>query len=139
MRKALIAGVAYFAAVFTLGFLLGTVRVLVAAPRLGELGAVLLELPVMLTASWLICGVLMGRFEIGARGTRAVMSAVALVLLVIAEPVGAMLLFGRTPGDLFESYRTPVAILGLVSQIAFVLFPLFRPRSAPMQPRSPRP
>lgn len=139
MRKALIAGGLYFAAVFALGFLLGTLRVLVVAPRLGEMGAVLLELPIMLAASWLVCGALMARFEVGARGTRAVMSAVALILLLIAEPVGAMLLFGRTPGELLESYRTGVAVLGLVSQIAFVLFPLFRPRSAPTKPRSQRP
>lgn len=140
MRKALIAGVVYFAAVFSLGFLLGTVRVLVAAPRLGELGAVLLELPVMLTASWLICGVLMARFGVDARpSARGLMSVTALVLLLIAEPVGAMLLFGRTPGELLESYRTPVAIMGLASQIAFVLFPLFRPRSAPAKQRSQRP
>ena len=140
MRKALIAGVAYFAVVFTLGFLLGTVRVLVAAPRLGELGAVLLELPVMLTASWLICGVLMVRLGVDGRpGSRTVMSVTVLILLLIAEPVGAMLLFGRTPGQILESWRTPVAILGLASQIAFVLFPLFRRRSAPHQPRSPRP
>ena len=139
MRKALIAGGLYFAAVFALGFLLGTLRILVAAPRLGETGAVLLELPVMLAASWLACGALMARFDVGARGTRAAMSVVALILLLIAEPLGALLLFGRTPGELLESYRSGVAILGLVSQIAFVLFPLFRPQSAPATPRSQRP
>lgn len=129
MRKALIAGAAYFAAVFSLGFLLGVLRVLIIAPQLGEGPAVLLELPVMLTASWVACGIVMRRFGIGARkGSRAMMSAVALVLLLIVEPIGAMILFGRTPGDLLGSYRTFPALLGLASQVAFVSFPLFRRR-----------
>lgn len=129
MRKPLIAGVAYFAVVFSLGFLMGVLRVLVMAPRLGESGALMLELPVMLTASWLACGWLMARFGVGPRlGERAAMSGMALVLLLIAEPAGAMILFGRTPGELLDSYRTVPALLGLVSQVAFVLFPLFRRR-----------
>jgi hypothetical protein len=129
MRKALIAGAAYFAAVFSLGFLMGVLRVLVVAPRLGEGGALLLELPVMLAASWLLCGALMTRFGVSARpGDRVVMSGTALVLLMIAEPAGAMILFGRTPGEVIASYRTVPALLGLASQVAFVLFPLFRRR-----------
>lgn len=127
MRKALIAGAAYFAAVFSLGFLMGVLRVLVVAPRLGESGALMLELPVMLAASWLLCGVLVTRFAVGDRpGDRAVMSATALILLLIAEPAGAMILFGRTPAELISAYRSVPALLGLASQVAFVLFPLFR-------------
>lgn len=130
MRKALIAGAIYFLAVFSLGFLMGVLRVLVVAPRLGESGALLLELPVMLAASWRVCGALMTRFGIGERPRdRAVMSGTALVLLLIAEPAGAMILFGRAPGELLDSYRTAPALLGLASQVAFVLFPLFRRRS----------
>jgi hypothetical protein len=41
--------------VFFVGFILGTVRVLLIAPRLGETAAVLLETPVMLVASWFVC------------------------------------------------------------------------------------
>lgn len=140
MRKALIVGVVYFAAVFALGFLMGVLRVLAAAPRLGELGALALELPVMLAASWLVCGWLMRRFNIGGRpGERWTMSAVALVLLLVAEPLGAMILFGRTPADLLASYRTTPALLGLASQVAFALFPLFRRRRVSTLPKRPRP
>jgi len=129
MRKAVFAGAAYFVAVFSLGFLLGVLRVLVVAPRLGVGGAVLLELPVMLTASWMICGAVITRLGVGPLPRdRIAMSVTALVLLLIAEPVGAMILFGRTPGELIDSYRTGPALLGLASQVAFVLFPLFRRR-----------
>ena len=140
MRKALIAGAVYFAVVFALGFLMGVLRVLVMAPRLGEVGGLMLELPVMLTASWLACGWLMSRFGVGPRpGGRATMSGVALVLLLIAEPAGAMILFGRSPGDLLGTYRTPAALLGLASQVAFVLFPLFRRRPDSATPKRPPP
>lgn len=127
MRKALIAGVVYFGAVFSLGFLMGVLRVLVMAPRVGETGAVLLELPVMLAASWLACGRLVRVFGIGA-GTadRAVMGASALFLLLVAETAAALVLFGRTPDEWLGSWRTTPALLGLASQVAFGLFPLFR-------------
>lgn len=140
MRKALIAGGLYFGAVFTLGFLMGVLRVLVASPRLGEVGALVLELPVMLAASWLICDWLMRRFSIDRRPSGSwTMSAVAFVLLLVAEPLGAMLLFGRTPADLFAGYWTAPALLGLASQVAFVLFPLFLRRRPSTLPERPRP
>jgi hypothetical protein len=39
------AGLVYVSAVFPAGFALGVLRVLLVAPRMGEVGAVLLELP----------------------------------------------------------------------------------------------
>ncbi len=50
MRHASRLGLAYFAVIFGLGFLLGTVRTLLLEPRIGALPAVALELPVMLGA-----------------------------------------------------------------------------------------
>src|SRR5690606_39056760 len=50
-RPILHAALAYWAAIFALGFVLGTVRTLWLAPAVGELAAVALELPVMLGAS----------------------------------------------------------------------------------------
>jgi hypothetical protein len=49
------AAIGYFAVVFGMGFLLGTLRVLHIAPRLGEEFAVLIELPLMLAISWVAC------------------------------------------------------------------------------------
>ena len=42
MRRAVPAGAVYFLLVFLAGFVLGTFRVLVVLPRIGELAAVLL-------------------------------------------------------------------------------------------------
>ena len=49
------AGALYANIVFLIGFILGTIRVLLLAPRLGETTAVIAEVPVMLAASWFVC------------------------------------------------------------------------------------
>ena len=49
------AGALYAIIVFVIGFILGTIRVLLVAPRLGETIAVIIEAPVILTASWFVC------------------------------------------------------------------------------------
>src|SRR5262245_49583676 len=49
------AGGLYAIIVFLIGFILGTIRVLLVAPRLGETTAVIIEAPIMLAASWFVC------------------------------------------------------------------------------------
>lgn len=58
-------GIAYFALVFVLGFLLGTVRTLFVrdAPAAGRLLGVLIELPIMLSASWFLCRYVIRRLK----------------------------------------------------------------------------
>ena len=62
------AGVAYAVTVFAIGFLLGTARVLLLAPRVGSTVAVLVETPVILAASWYVAGL---RSPAGAIGFAA--------------------------------------------------------------------
>jgi hypothetical protein len=56
-RTLILAGLAYFALAFALGFLLGTLRTLFVhdAPGTVRLLGVLIELPIMLSASWCLC------------------------------------------------------------------------------------
>jgi hypothetical protein len=49
------AGALYAIIIFVVGFILGTIRVLLLAPRLGETTAVIIEAPIMLAASWFVC------------------------------------------------------------------------------------
>ena len=125
MRAAVVAGVAYFAIVFSIGFALGTARTLLIAPRLGEVGAVLLETPAMLAASWICARWSVRRFRAPpAVGTRAVMGAVAFGLLMAAELGVSVLAFGRSPSEHFALYRTPAGAIGLGAQLVFGLIPL---------------
>jgi ABC-type transport system involved in cytochrome bd biosynthesis fused ATPase/permease subunit len=127
MLRSVKAAIGYVAIVFGVGFLLGTLRVLVVAPQLGELLAVLIELPLMLATSWLVCGWIIHRFSLpGALSPRLVMGGVAFALLMMAEIGVSVFAFGRTVAQHFEAYLTAASLLGLLSQIAFALFPVLQ-------------
>lgn len=122
-----LAALAYFAIAFAAGFALGTVRVLAVAPLFGELGAVALELPVMLAVSWLAAGWCVRRFTVPARaGPRLVMGGLAFALLMLAELGVSVFAFGRSPAEHLAKYRQASALVGLAAQVAFALFPWVR-------------
>lgn len=121
----LTAGAAYFAIVFAAGFALGAARVVVIAPALGELGAVLVELPLMLVVSWLACRWLARRFVVPAYAEpRAVMGGLAFALLMLAESAVSVFALGRTPTEHWNAYRSAPALAGFAGQLAFAAFPL---------------
>jgi hypothetical protein len=115
--------------VFACGFVLGAVRVVWIAPRLGELPAVLIESPVMLLASWLACGATMRAFGVRGRGASLVMGATAFALLMLAELALARFAFGRSPAEFLRSLGAPAGAVGLAGQIVFALLPLLRSRA----------
>lgn len=130
-KTTILAGIAYFALVFALGFLLGTVRTFFVqdAPSSGRLVGVLIELPIMLSASWFLCRYAIRRFAVVSTVlARAVMGGLAFALLMLAELLVGALLFGRTPGQHFALYRDASYALGLVAQIGFSLMPLLQMR-----------
>ncbi len=128
--KALRAGAAYFAAIFAAGFVLGTIRVLFLVPRLGELAAVALEIPLMLALAWWICGRIIAWLAVPSRTVdRAGMGAAALMLLWGGETLLA-LSFGTSLRDIPEGLATAPGALGLVGQLGFAAFPLVRHRGA---------
>ena len=86
MRRAAWAGCLYFVIGFLAGFMLGVLRVLVLAPRLGTTGAVLIELPVILLIAWVACRSLTTRLRVPPEpGARLIMGALAFALLLVAE------------------------------------------------------
>jgi hypothetical protein len=130
-KPPIVAGIAYFALVFALGFLLGTVRTLIVqyAPSGGRLLGVLIELPIMLAACWFLCRTVIRRFAVAPTvRARAVMGGLAFALLLLAELAVGALLFGRTLGEHFALYREASYALGLAAQMAFGLMPLAQRR-----------
>lgn len=127
MAAALRAGSVYFAVMFALGFVLGTIRVVLLAPGLGAMTATLIELPVMLAASWFVCRWAVARWRVPWRpGARLAMGALAFALLIAAEVVLGTLGFGRSVGEQIAAMLSPEGLAGLAGQLLFALFPLAR-------------
>lgn len=125
MPRFVSAAAVYFAAIFALGFALGTARVLVTAPALGEVWATVLELPVMLAASWFVCGYAIRRYAVSPQtGPRMGMGLLALLLLLAAETALGVAGFGRSLDQQFSEYLKLGPALGLMAQLAFASFPL---------------
>lgn len=125
MAKAVRMGTLYFAIVFAIGFILGALRTLVVAPLAGDVAAVVIELPLMLGASWLVCGRLLPALPAGIR-PRLVMGGTAFALLMLAEYGMAIWFFGRSPAAYAAAMALPAGLIGLAGQIGFALMPLVR-------------
>jgi len=129
---ALAAGIAYFALIFALGFLLGTIRTLWLEPALGEGRAILLELPLMLIASVAAARWLVQRLAVPATlSSRLWMGGCALALLLAAELLLGFWLNGQPLADALAAMVTPARLPGLLAQLLFGLMPallLIRPR-----------
>jgi hypothetical protein len=119
------ASAAYFGLVFGAGFVLGTLRVLLVEPALGERLAELSETPLMLLVVYFAARWSMGRFSVPARlWPRLQTGCTALVLLVIAEWVVVVFVRQMTAAEYFAS-RDPVAgTVYLASLAVFALMPV---------------
>lgn len=119
------AGLVYACAVFVIGFALGTVRVLLLAPRTGATAAVLLEAPLMLCASWWVSRRCIRRFRVArATGVRLLMGAVAFLVLMLGEAALAIGVLGSSAAGYLSSFASPPGAVGLTAQVAFACIPL---------------
>lgn len=126
--KVLRAAVAYWAVVFALGFVLGTIRTLWLAPAIGLVPATLAELPLMLAASWRASGWLVRRFAIRAAVEGLAAGGLAFALLMVAECGLAVMMMGQSAAQWLAGLRASHGLLGLAGQIAFALMPWWRVR-----------
>ena len=119
------AGIAYALAVFAVGFVFGTLRVLFVEPVLGAAAAVAVELPLMLGVSWLVAKAVLRRLPVARRlSPRAAMTAVALgVLLPLETALG--LAFGVSLPAQAEAYLTLRGLMTAIGQIGFALIAIF--------------
>jgi uncharacterized membrane protein YcgQ (UPF0703/DUF1980 family) len=125
MKIPLRAGFVYFVIVFMIGFVLGAIRVLVVIPRTGELFAVLIELPLMLSISWFMCKYLIVYFQVPtAIVDRAIMGASGFAFLFVAEVALSTCAFGNSIESTFLNYRTIHGFVGLCGQLTFAVFPM---------------
>lgn len=119
----LIAAIVYWAVVFAAGFILGTIRTILLVPYLGELIAVVIELPVMLAVSWLAACRIVRAFRLETPSQALAAGVLAFALLMAAEAmVGVMLLDEPLTDWAVSLFRLP-GILGLAAQVAFAAMP----------------
>ncbi|KPF80507.1 hypothetical protein IP88_00010 [alpha proteobacterium AAP81b] len=125
MQRALIAGTAYFAALFALGFVLGAIRVTLVVPQLGMLGATAVEAPIMLAAGWWLCRRTVRHWRVPeALAPRATMALWFVLLLFVVAAMMGLALFWRSLADQGAQLATSAGALGLAAQLVTALFPL---------------
>ena len=113
------AAILYFLFVFGAGFVLGTGRVLLLVPLLGERVAELMEMPLMLTvivvaASW------MGRHRLNGRLSSALsVGCIAMGFVLLADLAVGVWLRGMSAVEVFLD-RDPVS--GAAYYVALLLF-----------------
>jgi hypothetical protein len=123
--RSICAGAVYFALVFAIGFLFGTVRQLILVPYVGELGGVIIEAPLMLVASYLVArGVISSWAVAPETGQRLQMGMTALALLLATEAILSSLLRGWTFAQWLGHFATAQGLLSLVLFLFFAAMPL---------------
>jgi hypothetical protein len=125
MKPAITATTAYFLVLFALGFVLGTFRVTLIAPRFGAFAATLAEVPVMLIAAYFACRWVVRRWHVPpAMLIRLTMVLWFLMLLFLFETLLGAMLFGRTFADQWATLVTAAGLFGLSAQVVAALLPL---------------
>ncbi len=124
------AGFLYFAVVFAVGFVLGTIRVLLLSPHLGSTTAVMIELPIILAAAWFSCRWIILRLQVPRdSAARMVMGGVAFALTIAAELILGYFGFGRSVTEMLAAFATSDGALGLLGQIVFAVLPVAQLRA----------
>ena len=122
------AGLVYGLFAFGLGFVLGTVRVLLIVPFLGDGLAVVLELPLMLAACWWAAGWIVRRFQLRKRKPAIAVGLIALAIVLLGEAAVGVGLMGLTPAGWLAEFAKPTPQLGLAAQLLAAAMPLLRAR-----------
>jgi len=121
--RTLKASFGYFLLVFAVGFALGAIRVPLIVPRLGVRSAELLEMPLMVLASFLAARFFVRRYGPFSAARALGIGALALGLLLAAE-LGLTVALGQSIHEYIAS-RDPVSgIAYLISLAIFAVLPL---------------
>ncbi len=119
------AALVYFALVFGLGFLLGSIRVTFIVPQLGTRNAELLEMPFMLVGIFLAARFIVKQFVL-PKTILAYLSVgmLALSLTLLAEILLVVVLQRGTIRQYFKSRDTVSGSAYILLLILFALMPL---------------
>ena len=114
-----IRGVAYFALVFGIGFILGAIRVLWLEPRVGQRVAELMETPLMLAAIYFSADFVVQRFK-ASRGVEHLYSGLMGLILLLVVEFSVVLGLQDLSIREYLAERDPVA--GTVYMVMLIIF-----------------
>jgi hypothetical protein len=114
--------IAYFSAVFAFAFAMGVARTLIVSPRIGATAAVLLEVPILLAASWVIARRLLRDRDL-TLPQRIAVGTIAFVLTMASEAVLSELMRGQDLDEWVATVVTPIGLVGLAGQLGFAAIP----------------
>ena len=113
------AGALYANIVFLIGFILGTIRVLLLAPRLGQTTAVILEAPTILAASWFVSRWCVNRLDVAATVPAGSLMGLVTFLVLMSGDFGLGAVLGRSLVDRVAAYGSLAGTIGLGAQVIF--------------------
>lgn len=121
MLNALKAGFFTAVAVFAVGFALGTLRVFVIEPAIGETTAVAIELPVMLGICWLVARAIFRRTLVERASPRRFGAALVALVVLVGLETALGLLFGLSVAAQGEAYLSLRGLFTALGQLGFAL------------------
>ncbi|WP_431284795.1 hypothetical protein ACQW02_08285 [Humitalea sp. 24SJ18S-53] len=107
-------------AAFAAGFVLGPIREFLLVPAMGRIGALLVELPLLLLFCAWIAPRIIRRFAVRAR---LAMGLCALALLLVLEFLAGVALRGWDLAEWLADFATPPGLLTLAAYAVFAWLP----------------
>lgn len=109
LRRTVLGGLAYFALVFSAGFILGTIRILLLVRRFGERAAELLETPVMLVVIVFAARWVVHKFGLTRPVLQKLAAGLLALLLMLVMEFGLVLRLRELSLAQYFALRDPVS------------------------------
>lgn len=119
----MLRGLIYFSLVFGVGFILGTIRVLLVVPLAGDRMAELFEAPLMLVAIYFSARFITKRFNASRRVEYLFSGLVALLILLIVEFSVVLALQGISIREYLAERDRVAGIVYVVMLMIFAAMP----------------
>ena len=116
---------------FGAGFCFGIIRVLLVAPSIGELPAVLVELPFMVLICWLLSKFYIQKLDSMRSGVYVGVTAFATLMLF--EVALSVIVFENSLEETLQDLKTTKGKIGLVGQLLSSSFPVIQLKMKPKQ------
>jgi hypothetical protein len=126
MPTALKAGLFLGFNVFAIGFVFGTIRVLVVEDAFGQAVARGLELPLIILATWFVALLTVARFEmVDMTRERWHAGLIGFLVLQIGEILTGVYAFGRPLADVLAAYGSGPGLRAALVQTVVIFFPVW--------------